>query len=63
MLAVYFGTLVLARLAMSLVSSFLKPPAVAELPSIPIDAFKLCVINADLQLMVAPNSIGTLLGK
>jgi hypothetical protein len=51
-LMVYFGTLALARLAVSLASSFVKPPVIATLPHIPVDAFNL----------LAPNSIGTAFG-
>ena len=54
--------MVLARLTVGMLSSFLKPPTIAELPQVPIDAFNFCVIDADLQLILAPNSIGTVFG-
>ena len=54
--------MVLARLTVGMLSSFLKPPAVVGLPLIPIDAFNFCVIDAHLQLMLASNSVGTVFG-
>ena len=58
----YFGIMVLARLTVGMLSSFLKPPTIAELPQVPIDAFNFCVIDAHLQLMLASNSVGTVFG-
>ncbi|KAF9646546.1 hypothetical protein BDM02DRAFT_3188752 [Thelephora ganbajun] len=63
MLVVYFGTLALARLAMSLASAFTKPPAIIDLPRIPVDAFNLCGIMVTLQFKLVPNAIGTAFGE
>lgn len=61
-LAVYFGTLVLSKIALGLTSSFRKPPTIIALPPIPIDAFNLCAITVDLHLILFHNSIGTVFG-
>ena len=61
-LAVYFGSLALTRVAMTLASTFTKPPVIISLPRIPVDAFNLCGIKIDLQFKLVPNSIGTVFG-
>lgn len=59
-LVAYFGTMALARLSLSLASSFAKPVAVMALPRIPeIDAFNLCGLIITLQFKSVPNAIGT----
>ena len=62
-LAVYFGTLALARLAMSLATSFIKTPAVVALPPVPLDVFDLCGVVAHLRFKLVPNSLATAFGK
>jgi len=62
-LAVYFGTLALARLAVSLASSFARPVAFVDLPPIPIDAFNFCPVLPNLQFRLVPNALGTVFGK
>jgi len=47
----------------TLVASFVKPPTVVDLPSLPIDAFNLCGIVANLQFRMVPISIATVFGK
>lgn len=60
MLVAYFGTMALARLTLSLASSFANPIAVVNLPRIPeIDAFNLCGLIIDLRFKLVPNAIGT----
>ena len=61
-IAVYLATLALARLTTELVITFVKPPVVVDFPPIPVDAFNLCTVTVDLQLMLIPNSIGTAFG-
>ena len=61
-LAVYLGTLVLARLIISLASTFIKHPKTIDIYAYPIDAFNMCVIITDLRPMSFPNSIGTVFG-
>ena len=61
-LAVYFGTLVLARLIISLVTSLVKHPT-AIMYGIPVDAFNLCEIIINLQFMSIPSIIGTAFGE
>ena len=62
-LAVYFGTLALARLAVSLASAFARPVAFVDLPPIPIDAFNFCPVVPNLQFKLVPNAIGTAFGE
>ena len=62
-LAVYFGTLALARLAVSLASSFVRPVAFVDLPPIPIDAFNFCAVVPQLQFRFVPNAVGTAFGE
>ena len=62
-LAVYFGTLTLARLAMALAKAFIKPPTFVELPLVPVDAFNVCgPVVDDLRFMLVPSSLGTAFG-
>lgn len=61
-IAVYLGTLVLAKLITNFITGFLKPPSVVPIPPIPLDFFNMCTMNVDLHLMVIPNSIGTVFG-
>ena len=63
MLAAYFGALALARVAVSLATSFIKPPTIVDLPPFPVDAFDLCGIVVHLQFKMVPNSIGSAFGK
>ena len=60
---VYFGALALARLTVALAASFIKPPTIVDLPSLPVDSFNLCGIIVHLQFKVAPNSIATVFGE
>ena len=62
MVVVYFAALMLARLSTELVIIFIKPPVVVDIHLIPADAFNLCMVTIDLQLMLIPNSIGTAFG-
>ena len=61
-LAVYCGTLTLARLSMALATAFFKPPTFIDLPALPIDAFNMCLSVVDLRLMLIPSSLGTAFG-
>ena len=61
-LVIYFVTLLLARMAISLVLAFAVPPGFRDLQSIPIDAFNLCGIIRDLKCMAVPYLIGTVFG-
>jgi len=61
-LVAYLGTLALARLAVSLVTAFIKPPTIVDLPPLPVDAFDLCGIVVHLRFKMVPNSIGTAFG-
>ena len=61
-LAVCFGTLVLARLTMELVTTLVESPTVVDAPPIPTDVFNFCTIIIDLRLMLIPNSIGIAFG-
>ena len=61
-LAVYFGTLAVARLATFLVSFFVEPLSVVDLSVVPIDVFNLCAIKVNPKLLSAPISIGTAFG-
>jgi len=63
LLTVYFGALALARMAVPFVSAIVEPPTITNLPPIPIDFFNLCAVKINLQLMVIPNSIGSVFGK
>ena len=58
----YFGTLVLARLIISLASSFSRLPTAIDLYSFPVDAFNLCVIVVSLRFMSIPNTVGVVFG-
>jgi len=62
LVAVYFGALALARLAVTLASLFLRPVTLMDLPPIPVDAFNLCPVVVDLQFKVVPNSLATTFG-
>jgi len=59
----YFGTMALARLALSLAACFLRPVEFTDLPPIPIDAFNLCPIVARYELRYATGAIGTAFGE
>ena len=59
---VYFGALVLARLASALATPFVKPPIVPDIPPIPLDIFNFCGVLTDLDPMLIPSSIGTAFG-
>ena len=61
-LMVYFGALVLARLASALATPFVKPPIVPDIPPIPLDIFNFCGVLTDLDPMLIPSSIGTAFG-
>jgi len=58
-LAVYFGTLILARFTIGLVAAFIKPPTILEFPLVPVDAFNQCATIVNLHLMLIPSSLGT----
>ena len=60
--AVYFGTLAFARLAVTLASAFLQPVTFIELPPVPVDAFNLCPVVVHLRFKLAPNSLSTTFG-
>ena len=62
-LAAYLGSLALARLAVSLATSFVKPPTIVSLPPLPVDAFNLCGIVVHLQFKMVPNSIDERAGR
>ena len=62
-LAAYFGALAVTRLTVTLVASFVQPPTVVDLPPLPIDAFNLCGIVANLQFRMVPASIATAFGQ
>jgi hypothetical protein len=63
MLATFFGAMALARLIMSLISSFSMPLVVIPLPRIPeVDALNLCATVIDFRFKAVPNSIGTAFG-
>lgn len=62
-LAAYFGTLVLARLTVSLASSFVQPVIFTDLPPIPINTFGFCPIVAHLRFRLIPSAIGTAFGE
>ena len=62
MLAVYLGTLVLARLIISLASTFIKHPKVIGIYPFLIDAFNLCVIVTNFRFMSTQNPIGAAFG-
>ena len=59
---VYFGILMLARLAMSLTTAVFKPPMFVDLLPVPVDAFNMCLPVVDLRLMVIPSSLGSAFG-
>lgn len=61
-LTAYLVTLALARLAVSLATSFVKPAMIVDLPPLPVDAFDLCGVVIHLQFKMVPNSIGTAFG-
>lgn len=61
-LAAYFGTLALARLAMTLASTFSVSPTIINLPQVPIDAFDLCAVVVEFKFKLVPNSIGCAFG-
>ena len=61
-LVVYFGILAFARLTTFLVSFFVDPTFVVDLPEVPVDAFNMCAINMNPELTLAPISIGTTFG-
>ena len=61
-LAVYFGTLLSARLIISLILSFVKHPMTADIFPYPIEAFDLCAIVINLRYTTVPNSIGIAFG-
>ena len=53
----------LARVVMSIVKAFAKPPTFVELPPVPIDAFNVCgPVVDDLRFMLVPSSLGTVFG-
>jgi len=58
-LAVYFVALSLARLSLSLASSFANTPSITTFPEIPVDAFNLCRIIAQLKFKFVPSIIGS----
>ena len=62
MVVVYFAALVLARLSTELMTTFIKPPVIVDIPPILADTFNLCVVTIDLKIMLIPNSIGTVFG-
>ena len=47
---------------MFIVSFFVEPTFVVNLPVVPVDAFNMCSIFVIPQLMLAPISIGTAFG-
>ena len=61
-LAVYFGTLALARSIISLAPALVQRPVFVDLQSLPINASNVCGITMNLKFMLAPNSIGTVFG-
>ena len=53
----------MARVVMSIVKAFAKPPTFVELPPVPIDAFNVCgPVVDDLRFMLVPSSLGTAFG-
>ena len=61
-LAVYFGTLVLARLIVSVVISIHGHPTAVIFYEASVDAFDICEIVIDLEFMSIPSVIGTAFG-
>ena len=57
-LVVYLGTLVLARLIISLASTFIKHPKTIDIYPYPIDVSNLCVIVTSRRFRSIQNSIG-----
>lgn len=57
-----FGTLSLAKLAMSLVAIFTSSPVVADSTPAPADAFGLCELVTNPRFGLVPCSIGTAFG-
>ena len=62
MLVACFGTLSLAKLAMSLVAIFTSSPVVADSSPAPADAFGLCELVTNPRFGFVPCSIGTAFG-
>ena len=60
-LVVYFGILAFARFTTFIVSFFVEPTFVVNLPVVPVDS-NMCSIFVIPQLMLAPISIGTAFG-
>ena len=47
---------------MFIVSFFVEPTFVVNLPVVPVDAFNMCAFHMNPQIMLAPISIGTAFG-
>ena len=61
--AVYFGTLALLRLILSLASTFLRPMTLFGVPNLPIDTSNLCPTNIHLEFKLVPYVIATTFGE
>ena len=61
-LVVYFGVLAFTRFTMFIVSFFVEPTFVVNLPVVPVDAFNMCAFHINPEIMLAPISIGTAFG-